>query len=260
MIYVNCGCGNKFSKEKEWVNLDFASDSIYVKKHNILQGLPFAGGYVDAIFSSCMLEHFSCDEAVAHIRECHRVLKKGGYIRIVVPDLENECKEYLKMLHLAREDGAYENRYRYILIELIDQMTRKQSGGEMQKYWDSETCDQEYVRERTGYPEGADGKEVKILFGTKLKRKMKLIAGQILKNHSWYKKYQLGEFMMSGEVHRWMYDEYSLRRLLETNGFIKVNRKKYNCSDIQNWAQHGLEGQEEEYKPNSLYMEGIKAE
>lgn len=40
------------------------------------------------IFSEHFFEHLFFDEAVALMRECHRMLKVGGVLRIVVPDSE----------------------------------------------------------------------------------------------------------------------------------------------------------------------------
>lgn len=77
----------------------------------------------------------------------------GGVIRIVVPDLENICREYLSILDNVRRDPSYQKKYEYIVIALIDQMTRQHSGGEMLAYWESDERDEEYILKRTGYPE-----------------------------------------------------------------------------------------------------------
>lgn len=49
-------------------------------------GLPYDDGIADLIFMSHALEHFSYDEGVKLLRECRRVLKRGGLLRIAVPD------------------------------------------------------------------------------------------------------------------------------------------------------------------------------
>lgn len=256
MIYINCGCGNRFCTEKEWVNIDFNAMDKNVKSINILKGLPFADDSVDAVFSSCMLEHFTKEQAKTHLEECFRILRKGGVCRIVVPDLEDVCKEYLRMLQLVKNDKAYEAKYDYILIELIDQMTRQYSGGEMQKYWDSMNKDEEYVQERTGYPEAKKGR---MPFKTFFRLGTNYVVRKLLGWATWYKKYQLGSFMMSGENHKWMYDEYELSRLMATAGFKNIKRKLPNDSMIPKWRIYGLEmNGGKEYKPHSLYMEGVK--
>ena len=37
--YLNVGCGNKY--HKDWVNIDMVSYSPYVKKVNLIKGIPF---------------------------------------------------------------------------------------------------------------------------------------------------------------------------------------------------------------------------
>lgn len=55
----------------------------------------FASNSVDIIYSSHMLEHLSRDSAKNFIKESHRVLRKGGILRIVVPDLKKRVDDYL---------------------------------------------------------------------------------------------------------------------------------------------------------------------
>lgn len=256
MIYVNCGCGSRFSTEREWVNIDFNGSEIGVKRHNILKNLPFKNEQVDAVFSSCMLEHFTKEQGYNHIKECYRVLKRGGVIRIVVPDLEDVCKEYLRILDLVREGNVNKERYEYILIELIDQMTRTQSGGEMWKYWQREDRDEEYILERTGYPEAAYRKRtlsshIRDIF----RHGMYILFGRT----ALYENMKNNNFIKSGELHKWMYDEYNMSMLLTEVGFKNVKRVMANESIIANWEKYRLEMKgDKEYKPHSLYIEAIK--
>ena len=43
-----------------------------------------------------MLEHLSRSSANFFVKECHRVLKKGGILRIQVPDIKIKIDHYLK--------------------------------------------------------------------------------------------------------------------------------------------------------------------
>lgn len=78
MKYLNLGCGSKYIKNEKWDNIDFHGNDEVIAV-NILQGLPYKDNSVDGIFSSCMLEHFSKEQAECHIKECLRVLKKGAF-------------------------------------------------------------------------------------------------------------------------------------------------------------------------------------
>lgn len=50
--------------------------------------LPFPDNYFDFIYSEHMIEHISYDSAQNMLKECNRVLKKNGKIRISTPDLD----------------------------------------------------------------------------------------------------------------------------------------------------------------------------
>ena len=56
--------------------------------------LPFATGSYDAIYASHLLEHLYLDDALRLLRECFRVLRPGGVLRLVVPDLKAIVREY----------------------------------------------------------------------------------------------------------------------------------------------------------------------
>ena len=67
-----------------------------VRRHDVKKGLPFADQSVSCIYSSHTFEHFSWAESLAVAKECFRVLRPGGVLRIVVPDLQLIAREYLR--------------------------------------------------------------------------------------------------------------------------------------------------------------------
>lgn len=71
---------------------------------------------------------------------------------------------------------------------------------------------------------------------------------------------ELGKFRLSGEIHQWMYDEYSLRKILQAASFKNIDIKKADESYIENFVSYNLDvdlvGMV--IKPDSLYMEGFK--
>ena len=73
-------------------------------------------------------------------------------------------------------------------------------------------------------------------------------------------KFVRGNAAAAGETHRWMYDEYSLRDLLEKIGFRDVRVETCLTSRIADWLSFKLDQNPDgsEYKPESLYMEGLK--
>jgi predicted SAM-dependent methyltransferase len=64
--------------------------------------IPHADGSVDAVYASHMLEHLDRTEARSFLAECRRVLKPGGILRLVVPDLRTAAYQYLQ---LGNADG-----------------------------------------------------------------------------------------------------------------------------------------------------------
>jgi len=71
----------------------------------------------------------------------------------------------------------------------------------------------------------------------------------------------LGDARKRGETHQWMYDRFNLESLLRKNGFTKVVVQSFNSSLIPGWRELGLDQDKEgrEYKPESLYIEAVKA-
>lgn len=67
-----------------------------VHRHDVTKGLPFADQSASFIYSSHTFEHFTWEESLATAKECFRVLRPGGLLRIVVPDLGLIVREYLQ--------------------------------------------------------------------------------------------------------------------------------------------------------------------
>jgi SAM-dependent methyltransferase len=128
LIKINFGCGP--TNIEGWINLDSSLRHIILSRIPLLpkilnslrilpdysyeahkKGLYKKVGYcnvtkktrfrdesVDFIYTSHLLEHLYPKDAEKFIKECKRILKKKGLIRILVPDLEKEAKDYIKNL------------------------------------------------------------------------------------------------------------------------------------------------------------------
>jgi SAM-dependent methyltransferase len=108
------GCG--LSTAPGWLNYD-ASPTLYLQRFpviggffrralrprfpadarfgDVLKGLPQADGSVDLVYCSHVLEHVCLHDLRVALRETHRILRKGGVFRGVLPDLEEEARRYL---------------------------------------------------------------------------------------------------------------------------------------------------------------------
>lgn len=61
---------------------------------NVAKRFPFADDTFDYVYSSHLIEHLYHDQAAFCLRETHRVLKKGGVIRVSTPDLDALVRNY----------------------------------------------------------------------------------------------------------------------------------------------------------------------
>jgi len=273
MKLLNFGCGATF--HPAWVNIDLVSFSREVRAYDIRKNLPYPDAEFDACYSSHVVEHLKQDEAQKMLVECHRDLKQKGIIRIVVPDLESIVRDYLNALEQV-DSGLkeVEPNYDWIMLEFYDQTVRSFGGGEMMRFLlNPDISNKDFIRPRIG-AEAQNYWEVQPLqkslwekitskqpywFVQKLRIIItKFLVARIAGNEA-MQAFEEGVFRNSGEIHRWMYDRYSLRRLLEQAGFIDVRICRADESRIPDFNSYNLDVVEGKVrKPVSLFMEGIK--
>ena len=254
---LNVGCGGSF--HPDWINLDSTPASPQVRAHDIATGLPFPDGHFDAVYASHVLEHFEPEGGMRLLRECRRVLRTEGVVRIVVPDLEAIAKAYLESLEAAaRGERRAAARYDWMMLELYDQTVRTSSGGRMGAYLAGPLDEQQkrFVASRIG-DEAVNGAAP--VEPPSRARRLHSAVLSLLVGSRRAQALSEGTFRRSGEVHRWMYDRFSLARALTQAGFTDVRRRAADESAIARFASFGLEtagGQPR--KPDSLYVEGRK--
>lgn len=249
-VMLNLGCGNRW--HEKWQNYDFVSHAPQVKTCNLNQGIPLESNSADVVYHSHLLEHFTKPAAVNFIKECHRVLKSGGIIRVAVPDLEKIAEEYLKNLRGAiNGDSAAAEKYDWSMLEIYDQTVRNVSGGEMLKHWLKDPLPQkDYIIERMG-------------------SEVNNVLNDINKNRAVYLNKpvedsltddQIGKFRRGGEVHQWMFDRFSLSRLLANAGFRNVRVCRAEESRIPGFNGYllDIEADGGVRKPDSLFVEAEK--
>lgn len=244
-LLINVGCGSTF--HHQWINFDIAPRHPSVIQHDINEILPFEDSSVDFLYNSHVLEHLDRKQALNFTKECYRVLKTTGILRVVVPDLETIAKLYLKYLKKAEGGCASgEARYDWMLLELMDQLTRHEPGGEMLRHWQQPNIgEKDFIIERLG-------EEVRPHLREKPTAEN---SSNVEPNEK-----KIGAFRLSGEVHRWMYDKFSLDRLLKSVGFKHVDSLPADQSHLQNWQSYLLDTTKEgdTRKPDSLFMEARK--
>lgn len=263
--YLNLGCGSHYIKG--WINIDLVSHSNFVLQHDLTKGIPLDDDTCAVVYHSHLLEHLSREEANFFLKECFRVLKPRGIIRIAVPDLEQLARQYLQCLQTALVEPSplSHANYEWSTIELFDQMTREQGGGEMGKYWQKpDIINESTIVDRVGdeflsfrkivyNPDDSQTAPAKPLF-----EKMREFLFSMLKINLKYLK--TGRFRHGGEVHKWMYDRYSLQYLLKNIGFHETTVQTAFNSSIPRWEEFiELDVKDGKVrKPDSLFIEGKK--
>jgi SAM-dependent methyltransferase len=119
---VNLGCGP--NAPTGWLNIDgswnaWLSNHTYIREvfttfrvirknspggqwnvrplvHDLTKPLPLADNTVSIIYGAHILEHLYMTDAQRLLGECKRVLRSGGVIRLVVPDLRSMVTTYLR--------------------------------------------------------------------------------------------------------------------------------------------------------------------
>jgi SAM-dependent methyltransferase len=240
---LNVGCGTRMNSQ--WSNLDFSpytflahhpklsyiltrlrilSAERYARlqevdpniiRYDTRKGLPFENATFDVVYHSHLFEHIDHDQASVFLRECYRVLKPDGILRVVVPDLQYLVCQYTSTLsRLECGDRSALEAHLVSINNLFDQMVRKQTAG----------------------------------------RSSQITIVQVIE------RIIRGDAARAGELHRWMYDQYSLEALLAEVGFRNIKVEAPFTSRIHGWTQFNLDTNQDNsvYKPGSLYIEGYK--
>ena len=269
---LNVGCGRRF--HHDWTNIDLESYDPAVAPCDITKGLPFEDNRFDGVYHSHVLEHLDPQDGEKLLDECYRVLRPGGVLRIVVPNLEQIATLYLNYHREAwsgNESAAI--NYKWMKMELLDQLVRSYSGGSMGQYMaGDEIKNSGFVRSRVGdefsrcQDMGQSGDQHnprKLSFaqrtGTRFKNaKLRFTRWTIRKliGKDALRSFDEGMFRNQGEIHRWMYDRYSLKALCSARGFTDFKVQTATESSIENYESFELDSEDGNIrKPDSLFVE-----
>lgn len=81
------------------------------------------------VYHSHLLEHLDRDAAVAFLEESYRVLRPGGIVRIVVPDLELIVRRYVSSLDAALNDSGAAATHDESIASIYEQSVRREGVG-----------------------------------------------------------------------------------------------------------------------------------
>lgn len=271
MKLLNLGCGEHC--HPDWTNVDLARSVAGVVQADLRKGVPFPDNEFDVVYHSHVLEHLTPQEGRAFLEECERVLKPGGTLRVVVPDLEGIAREYLRSLDaVTAGEPEAADQHRWMTLELVDQMVRPRAGGEIGRWIKLPAPPaHEFVRSRLGAEfdkiAGATPKPkrprslTKILRAetSRLGRQLAAAVVALTSGTRGVDALREGLFRQSGEVHRWMYDRVSLAKLLDEVGFEMATTRAADESRVDDFARFELDVVGGKIrKPDSLFMEAQK--
>lgn len=93
LLHLHLGCGKQYLEG--FINIDA---NIFGRKDmwlDIRNGFPFKDNSVDSVYAHMLFEHFYPAELIFILKESFRVLKKGGGLRICVPNLAAAISGYI---------------------------------------------------------------------------------------------------------------------------------------------------------------------
>jgi predicted SAM-dependent methyltransferase len=264
---LNVGCGRWY--HPSWTNIDLVACGPEVRQYDLRRGLPYEANSFDAVYHSHVLEHLTQKDAVSMLHQCRQVLRPGGVMRVVVPDLEGIARTYLQTLEAAagEDDEMAVANHHWMTLELLDQMTRRRCGGEMGSAM--RRIDQpnlQFIRQRMGGEMDEPAVKTRKTIAMRLSRSVRdvrkqlaLAAVTLIEGTSGREVYQEGSFRQTGEIHRWMYDRVSLSRLLQQVGFEEPAVCGASESRIPGFDAYQLDRVNGvTRKPDSLFIEAIK--
>ncbi len=85
LLKLNLGAGN--NPIKGWINADITPRSWNILYVDVKKKMPFKSNTFDYIMLEHLIEHLSWQDGKKMLKECFRILKKGGKLRISTPNI-----------------------------------------------------------------------------------------------------------------------------------------------------------------------------
>ena len=278
MKKLNLACGGVYIISNDWINLDYVSSDTHVQPANLLETLSFESNSISLVYSSQFLEHIPLHQVPSFLRECHRVLEPGGVIRLVLPDFEEMCREYLSQL----DRGDY-TKAKLCVIDIVDQCVRLESGGELAKIYRKYSQDLEGNDQIRDYLYSRNGQYLPLSSALSQSTRSSKLINLLTKPNLFIKKfvYQLDRVRINilisllpkafreqnvslasiGERHHWLWDFYQIKSVLAEIGFDNIQRCNFNTSQVPDFPFKPLDANSDN-RPRkgqqSMYLEAMK--
>lgn len=106
--YLNLGSGPRGLSDPRWINIDGYTDTNVHYLADFTRRWPLPDDSLDGIFCEHVLEHFELEVGEHVLRECLRVLRPRGCIRVIVPDGEKIMRTYFEDASALLQNRACE--------------------------------------------------------------------------------------------------------------------------------------------------------
>ena len=249
MKSLNLACGSSYVDDPSWTNIDYSPHSKSVKKANLLKRLPFNSSTFDLVYSSHFVEHIPATLLPSFLAECYRVLKPGGYLRLVLPDLAILCNLYLE--YCDHSNPLYSE---FISLEIVDQCVRKQPGGSLSLFYKHLLSNPGLNKDIVDFVRYVNGEN---LLAKPKKRsfidlsKLALLRLPSLISRVWvylvaiflpmsFRDQNLS-FAMVGERHQWIYDYPTISKKLRDASFVSIAKVTASSSSNANFPCYPLD-------------------
>ncbi|WP_295388952.1 methyltransferase domain-containing protein [uncultured Thiodictyon sp.] len=292
-LKLNLGCGGSLVTSDDWINLDYAPANASVQQADLLARLPLAAGSVAVVYSSHFIEHVPRSHVPGILGECFRVLRPGGVMRLVLPDIEEMCREYL-----ARREASEHEKADFVVVEMIDQCVRLTGGGELGQLYRRYAADPARHSEMIDYLRARNGEDLRPRLsplrleigqpeeerqgrsdGSLLTRlahrsnRLRTFPGRLRTRarHAWFEwllqqlpptfRLQNVSVASVGERHHWLWDLHQITQALQRAGFEQVERSQFNTSRVADFPFYPLDVDDEgraRKGAESMYVEASK--
>ena len=91
---IHFGCG--YYKLDGWINVDLDRSCKLDLIADLRENLPFRTHSVDYIYSEDFVDQLELEKAYHFFEECHRILKEGGVMRVLTPDVHQFARRYVQ--------------------------------------------------------------------------------------------------------------------------------------------------------------------
>jgi hypothetical protein len=245
MPFLEVGCGVIFQIDR--ANAGLVTPHLGALKQNDQKPLRLASDFFGGGYSSHVSEKLPRSVARFFLKGCFRVLRSGGVLRVVVPDLEANAqlyRSYFKKTWTRRP--RTKDFHEWLTLELLDQITREMTGGEILEFWRRRPL--------------RDAKLLEKRVGGDFRRAISGLENERVQEEKPRSPRAALRFRRSGGIHRPRYEGVSLRMLIEQTvlACVKVCRAdEYGIPNFPNYHRDtDMEGRVR--KPNSLFTEGVK--